>query len=80
VDIGAYGTHNTSSFVAENCWWVGETGEQVCLPDEFLVGFISMACDGVEARALCTHCVADAGVLHLDQEFVFAHFIEDDGG
>jgi hypothetical protein len=37
VDIGANGAHDPSSFVAEDRRWIGEAGEQVCLPDEFLV-------------------------------------------
>jgi hypothetical protein len=37
VDIGANCAHDSSSLVAEDGRWIGETGEQVCLPDEFLL-------------------------------------------
>jgi hypothetical protein len=39
-----------------------------------------MVSDEVDAKVLCTHGVADAGIFHLDQKLIFAHFIEDDGG
>lgn len=36
VDLVAYGTDDTSSFVAKDCGWVAQPRKQVRLPDELL--------------------------------------------